>query len=71
MRYVMKQQWLSWGDDFTIQDAEGHDAFFVDGQVLTFGDKLSFQDIHRWTNPPVDRFFASQAQLSPPLLLRR
>src|SRR5688572_2729914 len=45
MRYVMKQKWLSWGDDFTIQDSEGNDRFFVDGAAFSFGDKLSFQDM--------------------------
>ena len=32
MRYVMKQKLFSWGDDFTIRDADGRDAFFVDGK---------------------------------------
>ncbi len=45
MRYVMKQSWLSWGDDFSIKDAAGNDVFFVDGRALSFGDKLSFQDM--------------------------
>ena len=46
MRYVMKQKLLSWGDDFTIRDAEGRDIYFVDGKVFTLGDQLSFQDMH-------------------------
>ena len=45
MRYVMKQKWLSWGDDFYIQDGEGNNLFFVDGRALSIGDKLSFQDM--------------------------
>lgn len=45
MRYVMKQKWLSWGDDFHIQDQNGKNAFFVDGRALSIGDKLSFQDL--------------------------
>jgi len=45
MRYVLKQKLLSWGDDFTIQDAEGRDAFFVDGKAFSLGAKLSFQDM--------------------------
>lgn len=45
MRYVLKQKLLSWGDDFTIQDAEGRDAFFVDGRAFSIGAKLSFQDM--------------------------
>ena len=45
MRYVMKQKILSWGNDFTIRDEKGRDAFFVKGKVFSFGDKLSFQDV--------------------------
>ena len=44
MRYVMRQKILSWGDDFTIKDADGRDAYRVDGKVLSFGDKLRFLD---------------------------
>ena len=44
-RYVMKQKLFSWGDDFTIQDADGNDAYFVDGKVFSLGDQLSFQDM--------------------------
>lgn len=45
MRYVMKQKLFSWGDDFTIQDADGRDVFLVDGQAFSLGAKLSFQDM--------------------------
>jgi uncharacterized protein YxjI len=41
----MRQNLLSWGDDFTIKEEAGNDAFFVDGKALSFGDKLSFQDM--------------------------
>ncbi|MCW2957046.1 MAG: hypothetical protein JWO69_1915 [Thermoleophilia bacterium] len=44
MRYVMRQKIISWGDDFTIKDADGRDAYRVDGKVLSFGDKLRFLD---------------------------
>jgi uncharacterized protein YxjI len=47
MRYVMRERILSWGDDFTIKDESGRDAFYVDGKVFTFGDKLSFQDMNK------------------------
>src|SRR5688500_8921429 len=40
MRYIMREHILSWGDDFTIKDAEGRDAYRVDGKVFSFGDKL-------------------------------
>ena len=41
----MRQRILSWGDDFTIKDADGRDRFYVDGKVFSFGDKLSLQDM--------------------------
>lgn len=46
MRYVMKQKIISWGDDFTIRDENGRDAFHVDGRMFSFGDKLTIKD-HR------------------------
>jgi len=45
MRYLMKQKLFSWGDDFTIQDEDGRDAFFVDGKMFSIGDQLSFRDM--------------------------
>jgi uncharacterized protein YxjI len=45
MRYLMKQKLLSWGNDFTIRDSDGNDAFFVDGKAFSLRDQLSFQDM--------------------------
>jgi uncharacterized protein YxjI len=45
MRYLMKQKFWSWGDDFTIKDENDHDVFLVDGRAFSWGDKLSFQDM--------------------------
>jgi uncharacterized protein YxjI len=44
MRYVMKQKFWSWGDDFAIRDEGGREIFKVDGRAFSWGDKLSFQD---------------------------
>ncbi len=44
MRYLMRERILSWGDDFTIKDADGREAFYVDGKVFSFGDKLAIRD---------------------------
>ena len=41
MRYLMRQKWLSLGDDFFIQDDQGRDLFRVDGKAFCFGDQLS------------------------------
>ena len=45
MRFVMKQEFWSLGDDFVIQDENGNDCYQVDGRAFSFGDKLSLQDI--------------------------
>ncbi|HBO44211.1 MAG TPA: hypothetical protein DD670_09820 [Planctomycetaceae bacterium] len=45
MRYIMKQKLFCWGDDFCIKDDQQQAVFFVDGKALSFGDKLSFQDM--------------------------
>jgi uncharacterized protein YxjI len=41
----MKQKLFAFGDDFTIQDADGRDVFVVDGKAFSLGDQLSFQDM--------------------------
>ena len=46
MRYVLKQKFWSWGDDFCIKNPAGEDVFFVDGMAFSWGDKLSFQDMN-------------------------
>ena len=45
MRYVLKQKFWSWGDDFHIRDASSNNVFFVDGRAFSWGNKLSFQDL--------------------------
>jgi uncharacterized protein YxjI len=45
IRYLMKQHFLSWGDDFTIKDGAGNDVFQVDGKVFTWGHQASFLDM--------------------------
>ena len=45
MRYVIKEKFWSWGDDFYIHDDRQRQVFFVDGQAFSWGDKLSFQDL--------------------------
>jgi len=42
-RYAMKQKWLSFGNDYSVQDEQGREAYFIDGRALSFGDKLSVQ----------------------------
>ena len=46
MRYIMKQKFWSWGDDFTIKDENERDIYLVDGKAFSWGDKISFQDMN-------------------------
>jgi uncharacterized protein YxjI len=41
---MMRQRILSWGDDFSIKDAVGNEAYYIDGKVFSFGNKLSIRD---------------------------
>ena len=43
MRYVLKQKLFSWGDDFTIQDENGHDVYCGDGRAFSLGGQWSLQ----------------------------
>ena len=45
MRYLLKQDFLSWGKDFTIQDASGNDVLIVDGKAFSLGEQLSLRDM--------------------------
>jgi uncharacterized protein YxjI len=45
MRYIMREKWFSFGNDFTITDDQQQPRFFVDGRAFSIGDKLSFQDM--------------------------
>jgi uncharacterized protein YxjI len=46
MQYQMKQKLFALGDDFTIKNATGADAYFVDGKAFSLGSQLSFQDMN-------------------------
>jgi uncharacterized protein YxjI len=46
MRYVIKEKFWSWGNDFHVYDERQQPVFFVDGQAFSWGDKLSFQDMN-------------------------
>ena len=44
-RFIMKQDWLCWGNDYTIRDAAGEDVLRVDGRAISIGDKLTIEDM--------------------------
>jgi uncharacterized protein YxjI len=43
----MQQKLFSLGSDFVIRDDHNRDRYFVDGQALSIGAKLSFQDMEQ------------------------
>ena len=45
MRYVIKEKFWAWGDDFYIFDENRNKVFLVDGKAFSWGHKLSFQDL--------------------------
>jgi uncharacterized protein YxjI len=44
LRYQMREQLLSIGDDYWIEDADGHKAFKVDAKVLRLRDTWRLED---------------------------
>lgn len=45
MIYKIKEEFWSWGDDFSITDLEDNDCFYVKGIPFSWGNNLSFQDV--------------------------
>ncbi len=45
-RYQIRQNLISIGDDFWIENAEGNRVFKVDGKVLRIRKTLVFEDLH-------------------------
>lgn len=45
MRYVIKEKFWSWGNDFHIYNEAQEPVLFVDGEAFSWGDKLSVQDM--------------------------
>ena len=45
MRYLLKQKFFAFGDDFHILNENDEKVFFVDGRAFSLGNKLSFQDL--------------------------
>lgn len=46
MNYYIKQKVFSWKDKFNIYDQQGNPHFYVEGEFLTLGKKLHFQDMY-------------------------
>ena len=45
MRFILRQKFLSFGDDFVIRNEHGHDCFIVDGRAFSIGDKLAIRNM--------------------------
>jgi uncharacterized protein YxjI len=45
MKYLLRQKLLAIGDDYTIKDETGNDAYFIDGKVFVLRDTLVFKDM--------------------------
>ena len=45
-RYQMREKLVSIGNDFWIEDDQGHKAFKVDGKALRVRDTVKFEDAH-------------------------
>ena len=46
MKLYIKQKVFSWGDRFTVKDAEGNDRYYVEGEVFSWGKKLHVYDMN-------------------------
>ncbi len=44
-RYVMKQNWMCWGDDYTVRDEGGREVLYIDGKVFSLRTTLVVQDM--------------------------
>lgn len=44
MKLYIKQKIFTWGDRFSVYDADGGERYFVEGEVFTFGKKLHLSD---------------------------
>jgi len=45
MTLYIQQKIFTWGDKFSIYDAEGNEKYYVEGEILTFGKKLHLYDL--------------------------
>ncbi len=44
-RYVMKQNWMCWGDDYTVRDESGREVLYIDGKVFSLRTTLVVKDM--------------------------
>ncbi|HTI69397.1 MAG TPA: LURP-one-related family protein, partial [Candidatus Limnocylindria bacterium] len=45
MRYLMRQKFWAWADNYTIRNEANQDVFSVHGKAFSWGNKLSFRDV--------------------------
>ena len=44
-RYLLKEKFWSFGDNFTIRDEQENECYTVEGEIFSFGDKLTVRDM--------------------------
>jgi uncharacterized protein YxjI len=45
MRFILREKFFAFGEDFYIQDEYGRNVFLVDGKMFSIGDNLSIRDM--------------------------
>lgn len=40
MKLLIREKVFTWGDRFTVQDEQGNDRYFVEGELFSWGKKL-------------------------------
>ena len=45
MKLYIRQKVFSWGDSFTVKDADGTDRYMVQGEIFSWGKKLHVYDM--------------------------
>lgn len=46
MKLLIRQKVFSWGDQFSVQDEQGNDKYFVKGEIFSWGKKLHVYDLY-------------------------
>lgn len=47
MRLYMKEKVFSWNERFTVQDGNGRDKYYVEGEFFSLGKKLHLLNVHQ------------------------
>ncbi len=45
MKLYLKQHIFTWGDRFTVYDADGNDCYYAEGEIFTWGKRLHLYSV--------------------------